>query len=167
MEREEVLETCEARGKILLDIGAGPLAIIAACKYNCQVVNIDIDQELLLREREEAIRKGIAENIIFVRADATSLPFQNNSFDITISYGALHHVPVHRREAFILEVFRVTREKFCIAEYYRSTIPHDEAEFTPVDLAWLESVLGSLGKIKVHHDSEMVLYICSKESTDW
>lgn len=163
MEREELLEICEARGRFLLDIGAGPLAIIAASRYGCRVVNIDIDPEALMRERREIVERGMGENIIFLRADATDLPFIDASFDIVISYGALHHTPVERRERFIQEAFRVTGEKLCIAEYHRRAFPHDETEFKPVDPSWLEPRLCRLGRIERRSGEEMDVYICWRE----
>ncbi len=161
MEREEVLELCRARGRPILDIGAGPLALIAARDYACRVTSIDLDQAVLERERKTVEAAGFENEIVFEREDALNLRYPDNSFDVVISYGALHHVPSNARERFASECCRVARERFCVAEYLPSAFPH-ENEFEAVDPAWLEATLSGLGHLIKHRGKEMVLFICSK-----
>ena len=39
-DREDLLRKCRAKNKTLLDVGTGPIALIAAKEFNCQVTNI-------------------------------------------------------------------------------------------------------------------------------
>jgi len=47
------------------------------------------DLDLLLKN---AKAEGVADKIEFKEVDATNMPFENNSFDIIVSSGALHHI---------------------------------------------------------------------------
>ncbi|RLI93232.1 MAG: hypothetical protein DRO89_00605, partial [Candidatus Altiarchaeales archaeon] len=89
--RTEVLEKGRVRNKTLLDIGAGPLGIIAARDFNCKVVSIDISEEKLREVKKEALREGI-KGIRFELEDATNLSYKDNKFDVVVSYGVLHHI---------------------------------------------------------------------------
>jgi len=160
-ERAEILRLGEARNKTLLDIGAGPLAIIAARDFNCFVTTIDVSRTALEKAEREAAEKGLTQQITFAEHDATSLPYPDNSFDVVVSYGALHHVPVPRREAFIREAFRVAREKIIIAEFNKSRFPHSEDEYERVDLDWLESELKAMGRTETYEGESVNAYVCS------
>lgn len=45
----------------------------------------------------------------FIKADATQLEFEENSFDIVIALDVLEHIPPIKREAFLKEVYRVSK----------------------------------------------------------
>lgn len=54
------------------------------------VVAVDATEEMLRRGREAARAEG-HRNIVFVRADATALPFLDAGFDIVVCRFAVHH----------------------------------------------------------------------------
>jgi SAM-dependent methyltransferase len=81
--------------------GAGALALALAPRVR-EVVAVDVVPELL----EEA-RKRAPGNMEVVEADATSLPFSPDSFDLAGTLRTLHHVA--RPELVIAELVRVTR----------------------------------------------------------
>ena len=91
IKREEILKHSGLRGKHILDIGAGPLSIIAARDFNCRVTNIDISESALRDAKRDAESEGVADRITYELGDATSLRYADASFDAVISYGALHH----------------------------------------------------------------------------
>jgi ubiquinone/menaquinone biosynthesis C-methylase UbiE len=161
MEREEVLRYCQVQGMTMLDVGAGPLASIAARDFGCIVISIDLDHSSLKKELRNIRSEGLDNRVHLVQADASDLPYPDESVDIVISYGALHHCPLPLREGFVTECLRVARKKLCIIEYRPSTFPHG-SNFEQVDLRWLESRLREIGTLEILGGEEMDIYSCIK-----
>jgi len=67
-----------------------------------------------------AKRKNKFGNVRFEVADATKIPFEDNSFDISSVSFALHDMPLSIREKVLKEMVRVTKPKgtIIIADYY-------------------------------------------------
>jgi SAM-dependent methyltransferase len=86
-----------------LDVGtgAGTLALALAPLVR-EVVGVDVVPELL-----ETARRDAPSNVTFVEADATRLPFEDESFDLACCRRTLHHVA--RPELVVAELARVTR----------------------------------------------------------
>ena len=80
--------------------GAGTLALALAPLVR-EVVGVDIVPELLERARASA-----PANVTFVEGDATKLPFEDRSFDLSCSRRTLHHIG--RPELAVAELVRVT-----------------------------------------------------------
>lgn len=80
--------------------GAGTLALALAPLVR-EVVGVDVVAELLERARANA-----PANVSFVEGDATQLPFDTGSFDLTCTRRTLHHIA--RPERVIAELTRVT-----------------------------------------------------------
>jgi ubiquinone/menaquinone biosynthesis C-methylase UbiE len=83
--------------------GAGALAF-ALAPHVREVVAVDLVPELLEEGRKRA--DGFP-NVTFVEGDATKLPFELGSFDLTGSLRTLHHIA--RPELAVAELARVTR----------------------------------------------------------
>jgi ubiquinone/menaquinone biosynthesis C-methylase UbiE len=81
--------------------GAGTLALALAPLVR-EVVGVDVVPELL-----ERARAGAPPNVTFVEGDATSLPFEDGSFDLACSRRTLHHIA--RPERAVAELARVTK----------------------------------------------------------
>jgi SAM-dependent methyltransferase len=80
--------------------GAGTLALALAPLVG-EVVGVDVVPELLERARAAA-----PANVTFLEGDATSLPFEAGSFDLSCSRRTLHHIA--RPELAVAELTRVT-----------------------------------------------------------
>ncbi|RLD13223.1 MAG: hypothetical protein DRI28_06325 [Caldiserica bacterium] len=163
IDRERLLEIGKVRGKKILDVGVGELTKIAVEKFDCKVICIDMDIEAIKRAVEENrsyVRDG---KIKFENYDASNLPYKDFSFDICISWCALHHTPVEKRENFIKELFRVAKEKIIIADFTESGFPHSDDEYKIVNLKWLERKLKKIGKVEKFTDGKIELYICYKQ----
>ena len=83
--------------------GAGALAF-ALAPHVREVVAVDLVPELLEEGRKRGERFP---NVSFVEADATKLPFEDGSFDLTGSLRTLHHIA--RPELAVAELARLTR----------------------------------------------------------
>jgi ubiquinone/menaquinone biosynthesis C-methylase UbiE len=93
-------------GASVLDVatGTGRQAFAFARKgYN--VVGIDLIEAML----NKAKAKNRYQNLQLANGDATSLPFEKNSFDASCVSFALHDMPLTIREKVLLEMHRVTR----------------------------------------------------------
>jgi ubiquinone/menaquinone biosynthesis C-methylase UbiE len=83
--------------------GAGALAF-ALAPHVREVVAVDLVPELLEQGRKRA---EAFPNVTFLEGDATKLPFELGSFDLTGSLRTLHHIA--RPELAVAELVRVTR----------------------------------------------------------
>jgi ubiquinone/menaquinone biosynthesis C-methylase UbiE len=83
--------------------GAGALAF-ALAPHVREVVAVDLVPELLEQGRQRAAR---VENVEFIEGDATKLPFERASFDLSATLRSLHHIA--RPELAVAELARVTR----------------------------------------------------------
>ena len=160
-DRFSLLEIAEVRGKTLLDIGVGPLAMIAARDFSCHVTSVDVSDEALQKAREEAKKENI--HINFEREDATDLSYGDNSFDVVISYATLHHIAsLEARKNFVKEAYRVAREKVVIVDFNEAGFPHSGDEYKIVDFNWLENELKLLSAVEKYEGAKMNLSICFK-----
>src|SRR4051812_20523321 len=101
--REQLESFVQPRGdERALDMGtgAGTLALALAPLVR-EVVGVDIVPELLERARANA-----PTNVTFVEGDATSLPFDAGSFNLTCTRRTLHHMA--HPESALAELARVT-----------------------------------------------------------
>ncbi len=154
--RQETLQDAEVEGANLLDIGVGCLSHIAAERFNCKVTNIDISYDRIRYEKQQN------PNINLLCADALYLPFKDKIFDVSVSYGVLHHIHSDIRERLIYEMLRVSKTKIIITEYNEKgfKILHSKDNYTPVDLAWLENKLSHFKNIKIFRYELLNVYVC-------
>jgi ubiquinone/menaquinone biosynthesis C-methylase UbiE len=90
-----------------LDSGTGSGALaFALAPHVREVVGVDIVPELLEQAEKRAERFP---NATFVEGDATKLPFDYGSFDLTGTLRTLHHIA--RPELAMAELVRVTRPR--------------------------------------------------------
>jgi SAM-dependent methyltransferase len=102
----EFLEKYARTGKNILDIGCGNGRLLDVFKSkSIHYTGVDSSKDLILLAQKYRGEKGI-----FIHANALSLPFQENTFDIAFSVAVLHHIPSKEfREQFVREAYRVLR----------------------------------------------------------
>lgn len=95
------------QGDEVLDVGCGTGNVaITAARRGSDVTGIDITPAMLQRARKRAATAGV-EPIDWQEADTTDLPFEDSSFDVTLS--ALGHMYAYPHEQTATELLRVTR----------------------------------------------------------
>lgn len=94
-----------AKGKVVLELATGPgmiaRHIAPAAKF---VVATDLAPKMI----ETALKAKNPENLSFEVADATSLRFEDNSFDVVVIANALHIIP--NPEKALAEIRRVLKD---------------------------------------------------------
>jgi demethylmenaquinone methyltransferase/2-methoxy-6-polyprenyl-1,4-benzoquinol methylase len=115
-----VRQIAPAPGMRILDLAAGTgTSSVPLARAGADVVAADFSPGMLAVGRR---KHAALTNLSFVEADATALPFDDNSFDaVTISFGLRNVVEPDKALA---EMFRVTKPggRIVIAEF--STPPH-------------------------------------------
>ena len=94
-------------GDSILDIGCGNGRFLEVIKGKVfQYTGIDNSESLITYAKKWQGDKGK-----FIHADALSLPFENDSFDVVVSFGVLHHIPSKKfRKQFLKEAYRVLKK---------------------------------------------------------
>lgn len=107
--RDAVVNFTDAeKGSKILDVATGTgQQAFAFAKKGYEVVGIDLSEAMLNVAKE----KNKYTNAKFQVADATNLPFEDNSFDVSSVSFALHEMPLSIRENVLKEMIRVTRQK--------------------------------------------------------
>jgi ubiquinone/menaquinone biosynthesis C-methylase UbiE len=141
---EAIIRAAGARpGMCVLDIACGSgepsLAMAKVVGPEGRVVATDLTEEMIAIAIENAKSQGIT-NIEFRQADATSLPFQNSSFDaVTCRYGVMYFPDVQNA---LKEIYRVLKPSSKVAlvawgpveknPYWKSTIGVLRKYFAPM-----------------------------------
>lgn len=94
----------------VLDLGCGPgnTAIeMARARPDVFIVGLDLAPKMLELAQRETQRANFSQNISYVLADATALPFAENTFDVTTGHSFLYLVG--NRAGVLEEAYRVLR----------------------------------------------------------
>lgn len=102
------------RDKRILDYGCGNGDdSIFAAKHGAEVVGIDISEVSIEHCKRKAIEAGVSDRTHFVVMDAESLRFEDDSFDLIVEYGVLHHLEFSSAMSEISRVLKPTGEVIC------------------------------------------------------
>ncbi|MBL7117923.1 MAG: methyltransferase domain-containing protein [Candidatus Syntrophoarchaeum sp.] len=137
--RNKVTDMIDSRDKLkILDVCTGTGAqAFAFAKRGYEVMGIDLSEEML-----RVAKKKKYEDVRFVMADATKMPFENDYFDFAcISFG-LHDMP-HEVRHHVLDEMRRVSEKIIVVDYH---IPKNRLH------RWLHVSFASLYESKYYQD---------------
>ncbi len=101
-------------GKRLLDYGCGNGEdSVLAAQNGATVVGIDLSEVSIAHCKERALAAGVQEVTEFHVMDAEALRFADNSFDLVMEYGVLHHLDFPEAMSEIARVLRPTGRVIC------------------------------------------------------
>ena len=110
-------------GKKLLDIGCGNGYV--TCLYagaGAGVSAIDLTEKAVELTKSRLNIQGLSAEV--QKADAENLPFDDQSFDVVVSFGVLHHTP--DTEKALAEIFRVLKPggRILLMLYHRNSFAY-------------------------------------------
>ena len=87
----KLLKGTRPQGKRILDIGCGigGPALEMASTFGATVVGVDLEAPLIARATEDARSRGLVDQCQFQTVSIGPLPFDDESFDIVVSSGAI------------------------------------------------------------------------------
>ena len=106
---KELAESIDLNNKSVLDIGCGlggPCRMLAET-YNCTTTGIDLSNEYIRTATKLSSLVGLESMTSFVQGDATSLPFEQDSFDVVWTQHVQMNVP--DKQKFYSEIKRVLK----------------------------------------------------------
>ena len=139
---------CNQESKILdFACGNGENGIYAAsCGANC--IGIDISPEGVENATKNAEEFNVSDKCKFIEMDGENMTFKNNTFDLGIEYGALHHVDLDKALSEIARVLKPKAKMMClealrhnpIIHWYRKRTPHLRTEWEVEHILGVESL---------------------------
>ena len=143
------LERHCAPGKKILDFacGNGENGIYAA-SMGADCTGIDISPEGVANSTKNAERMGVADRCKFVAMDGENMTFEDNTFDLGVEYGALHHVELDKALSELARVLKPNGEMICVEalrhnpliHWYRRRTPHLRTEWEVNHILGVESL---------------------------
>lgn len=111
-----LLNKIDIRGKTILNIGCSyPIDEIYFASRIGKWTAIDISPESIKKAKtvcDYELPQHLSKKFSFEEADAAELPFDDESFDIVVSFSTIDHIPgKNKLESVCKEIFRVTKKE--------------------------------------------------------
>ena len=106
---KELADSVNLKGAAILDVGCGlggPCRMLAD-EYNCQATGIDLSHEYIRTAKELSKLVNLENKTTFIQGDATSLPFDDDSFDVIWTQHVQMNIP--DKEKLYSEISRVLK----------------------------------------------------------
>ena len=123
-------ERCPGAKALDYCCGNGENGIFAA-KCGADTIGIDISPEGVENARLNAIREGVEENCRFEVMDGEATTFPDNTFDLAVEYGALHHLDYDKAMAELRRIMKPDGEMICIEALRHNPLIHLYRKLTP------------------------------------
>ena len=129
---EWLKERCAPHIKVLdFGCGNGENGVFGA-QCGAEVIGIDLSPEGVANANLNAKRFGVADHCRFEVMDGEDMTFQDNTFDIGVEYGVLHHVDLDKAMMELNRVLKPGGEMICVEalkhnpviDWYRRKTPH-------------------------------------------
>jgi ubiquinone/menaquinone biosynthesis C-methylase UbiE len=123
--------------------GNGENGLFAA-QLGSDVIGIDISPEGIRNANLNAQQAGVSDHCKFQVMDGENLLFADNTFDVGVEYGALHHVDLDRALVELARVLRPDGRMICVEALRHNPIIHAYRRRTPhLRTAWeVDHILG-------------------------
>jgi len=105
-----LLEAChiDKHSKVLdIGCGKGTTSVLLAENYGCNVVGLDLSEDLVSQASALVKRKRLESNVSFRVGDALSMPFADDEFDVAIGQAVL--ILISDKKKAIQEALRVIK----------------------------------------------------------
>ncbi len=137
-------EKCSSETKVLdFACGSGENGIFAA---NCgsDVIGIDISPEGVENATNNAHKFNLQDACKFEEMDGENMSFADQTFDIAVEYGALHHVDLDKALSELARVLKPGGQMMCIEAMRHNPLIHAYRKRTPhLRTEWeVEHILG-------------------------
>jgi ubiquinone/menaquinone biosynthesis C-methylase UbiE len=135
---------CRPSSKVLdFGCGNGENGIYAA-ECGSEVIGIDISPEGVANANLNAKQTGVADHCRFEVMDGENMTFADNTFDVAVEYGVLHHVDLDKAIAELSRVLKPEGEMICVEALKHNPIIHWYRKRTPhLRTQWeVEHILG-------------------------
>jgi ubiquinone/menaquinone biosynthesis C-methylase UbiE len=140
---------CTSRSTKILDFacGNGENGVYAAtCGADC--TGIDISPEGVDNSNKNAKKFGVDDHCRFVVMDGEKMTFADNTFDLGVEYGALHHVDLDVALRELARVLKPGAKMMCVEalrhnpliHWYRRRTPHLRTEWEVDHILGVESL---------------------------
>ena len=106
---KELADSLNLEGATVLDVGCGlggPCRMLAD-EYNCKATGLDLSNEYIRTAKELSKLVKLDSKTSFIQGDATSLPFEDNTFDVIWTQHVQMNIP--NKEKFYYETSRVLK----------------------------------------------------------
>lgn len=87
----------------------GTTAIEVASQFHCHITGIDMDKQALAQAKKNVENHALTDLITIQMADASKLPFEDNSFDVVINEAMLTMYGNKAKAKLLQEYFRVLK----------------------------------------------------------
>jgi len=123
--------------------GNGENGIFAA-QNGSECIGIDIDPTTTDNANANAERFGVADHCEYFVMDGENMTFEDNTFDLGVEYGALHHVDLDKALSELSRVLKKDAEMICIEALRHNPLIHWYRKRTPdLRTEWeVEHILG-------------------------
>lgn len=162
------VETSDEADFLEIGCGNGEVSKYIARTYRGRVTGIDIDPEQV---KIASDNDGDITHLKYLEADSTDLPFEDDSFDVVLSFGVLHHIDSW--DNALAEIKRVLRKGgyFIYADViYPEAITNMDSSsslsfgLTTVDVDEVDVIMEKNGFSKVHSSLQKSLVIKNYEA---
>ena len=121
---------------------------IYAAKCGADVTGIDISPEGVENANLNAKQTEVADHCRFEVMDGENMVFEDNTFDLGVEHGALHHVELNNAMAELCRVLKPGGEMICVEalrhnpliHWYRKRTPHLRTQWEVEHILGVESL---------------------------